>query len=313
VPVQVRLVLHDVSASADNTYLVTARPSLRAARPIHVVPDSTRRGLTADAEVPTDRCHELPAPERARNFGQVASVIKPADPDVADEWYRTRYSDRVCEPCRVPRRPCVIAHVAIALDGATTGFESRVGPFYELAATWSEDVTLVGADTILAQERTLAAAGGPGPASSGPLLAVVDSRNRVRQWPALRDAGHWSDVIALRGDNSAAVADRWPRQLVCGAERVDLARALDELARIGARTVRVDSGGALLGALLELGLLDELSLLVHPIIVGAGAQRWTGKKVLTTTKLELLSSDIVDSDLVWLRYRHHHDDAVLDH
>ncbi len=40
----------------------------------------------------------------------------------------------------MPRRPSVIAHVAIALDGATTGFEPRVGPYYELAATWSEDV-----------------------------------------------------------------------------------------------------------------------------------------------------------------------------
>jgi 2,5-diamino-6-(ribosylamino)-4(3H)-pyrimidinone 5'-phosphate reductase len=214
-----------------------------------------------------------------------------------------------CDPCRVPRRPFVIAHVAVALDGATTGFEARVGPFYELAATWSEDVTLVGADTILAQGPTLTAARGPGPAANGPLLAVVDSRNRVRHWAALRDAGHWSDVIALRGDNAVAMAERWPRQLVCGAERVDLTWALDELARIGARTVRVDSGGALLGALFELGLIDELSLLVHPIIVGADAQRWTGM-VLTTTTLELISSDIVDSDLVWLRYRHHRDDAA---
>ena len=106
----------------------------------------------------------------------------------------------------MPRRPSVIAHAAIALDGATTGFEPRVGPYYELAATWSEDVTLVGADTILAQEPTLAAARGPGPAPDGPLLAVVDSANRVRQWAALRDAGHWSDVIALprcEGDSVA--------------------------------------------------------------------------------------------------------------
>ena len=210
----------------------------------------------------------------------------------------------------MPRRPFVIAHVAIALDGGTTGFEPRVGPFYELAATWSEDVTLVGADTILAKEPTLAAARGPGPAPDGPLLAVVDSGNRVREWAALRDAGHWSDVIALRGDHSVAPAEGWPRELVCGAERVDLTRALDELARIGSRTVRVDSGGALLGALLERGLVDELSLLVHPIIVGADAQRWTGKQLPATSTFELIFSDIVDGDLVWLRYRQHRDAAA---
>ena len=85
----------------------------------------------------------------------------------------------------MPVRPHVVAHVAVALDGATTGFEPRLGPFCELSTMWSEDVTLVGADTILAQEPALAATRGPGPAPDGPLLAVVDSRNRVRQWAAL--------------------------------------------------------------------------------------------------------------------------------
>ena len=117
-------------------------------------------------------------------------------------------------------------------------------------------------------------------------------------------------MIALRGDNVVATAERWPRELVCGAERVDLTWALDELARIRAGTVRVDSGGALLGALLELGLIDELSLLVHPIIVGADAQRWTGEQALTATTLELISCDIVDVDLVWLRYGHQRDAAA---
>ena len=71
-------------------------------------------------------------------------------------------------------RPYVVAHVAVALDGATTGFEPDAGRFYELAATWSEDVTPVGADTILAQKHALAAAPRPGPVEGGPLLAVVD-------------------------------------------------------------------------------------------------------------------------------------------
>jgi 2,5-diamino-6-(ribosylamino)-4(3H)-pyrimidinone 5'-phosphate reductase len=35
-------------------------------------------------------------------------------------------------------------HVAVSLDGATTGFTPAVGLFYELAAMWDEDVTLTG-------------------------------------------------------------------------------------------------------------------------------------------------------------------------
>ena len=78
-------------------------------------------------------------------------------------------------------RPYVVGHVAVSLEGATGGFQPDVAKFYELARTWAEDVTLTGADTILAQEVTLRDASRPGPAEGGPLLAVVDGRCRVRQ------------------------------------------------------------------------------------------------------------------------------------
>jgi len=160
---------------------------------------------------------------------------------------------------RSSQRPYVVAHLAVSLDGATTGFEPDVAKFYALAATWREDVTLAGADTILAQEKALDTAPRPGPVRDGPLLAVVDGKGRVRQWDALRDAGHWSDVLALHARHTPPRAkDRAVAEWVLGAERVDLAAALDELGRCrGARTVRVDSGGSLVGALLEAGLLDE--------------------------------------------------------
>jgi 2,5-diamino-6-(ribosylamino)-4(3H)-pyrimidinone 5'-phosphate reductase len=200
-------------------------------------------------------------------------------------------------------RPHIIAHVAITVDGATTGFEPRVAKFYELITTWSEDVTLVGADTILAQEPALTTAPRPGPAPDGPLLAVVDGRSRVREWEALREAGYWSDVVALRCTSSPTSGRELPvRQLVCGEDRVDLAAVVDQLGHEGARQVRVDSGGALIGALLDRGLVEELSLLVHPIVVGAGARYWNGRASITPTEFDLMAADVVDGDLVWLRY-----------
>jgi 2,5-diamino-6-(ribosylamino)-4(3H)-pyrimidinone 5'-phosphate reductase len=99
-----------------------------------------------------------------------------------------------------PTRPYVVAHVAVSLDGATVGFQPDVGRFYELARTWDEDVTLTGADTVLAQTPALRDAPRPGPSADGPLLAVVDGRGRVREWEALRGAGYWSDVLALHAE-----------------------------------------------------------------------------------------------------------------
>ena len=149
-------------------------------------------------------------------------------------------------------RPYVVGHVAVSLDGATGGFQPDVATFYELARTWAEDVTLTGADTILAQEIALRDAPRPGPAQGGPLLAVVDGRRRVRHWDALREVGHWSDVVALRCTSTPRAGASSVDEIVVGAARVDLAAALRALGeRPGVEVVRVDSGGGLLGALLE--------------------------------------------------------------
>jgi 2,5-diamino-6-(ribosylamino)-4(3H)-pyrimidinone 5'-phosphate reductase len=201
-------------------------------------------------------------------------------------------------------RPHVVAHVAITLDGATTGFTPAVGRFYELAATWAEDVTLAGADTILAQEPALREAPRrPAPAGA-PLLAVVDSRARVREWEALGGVGHWSGVLALRAAATPPRPHRAVPELVAGVERVDLAEALSALGeRHGARVVRVDSGGGLIGALLGRGLLDELSLLVHPLLAGPGQRIWSGGAQVPAGTFDLVVADTLEHGLGWLRYR----------
>jgi 2,5-diamino-6-(ribosylamino)-4(3H)-pyrimidinone 5'-phosphate reductase len=201
-------------------------------------------------------------------------------------------------------RPHTVVHVAVSLDGATTGFDPDQGRFYELAARWEEDVTLAGADTILAQEQALSAAPRPGRAEGGPLLAVVDGRARVGEWEALRDCGHWSDVVALRCAGASGAPER---EIVTGGDRVDLGEALATLGREGARTVRVDSGGGLTGALLAAALVDELSLLVHPVLVGTGGKRWHGDGPGRDLRLDPIGADGFDDGVRWLRYRVRHD------
>jgi 2,5-diamino-6-(ribosylamino)-4(3H)-pyrimidinone 5'-phosphate reductase len=174
-------------------------------------------------------------------------------------------------------RPHVVVHVAVSLDGATTGFTPDAGRFYGLLPTWQEDVTLVGADTILAQEEALASAPMPGPTAGAPLLAVVDSRRRVSRWDALRDVGHWSGVLAVRAQPGGP----------------------DEPG-----VVRVDSGGALIGALLRDGLVDELSLLVHPVVAGAdGDRHWWGAEPPPRLELAQVAAETTPDGVTWLRYR----------
>ncbi|WP_405057438.1 dihydrofolate reductase family protein [Kribbella sp. NBC_01505] len=196
-------------------------------------------------------------------------------------------------------RPQVVAQVAVSLDGRTAGFDMDLARFYAMATLWQEDVTLTGADTILAQESLVRAAPRSDARETGPVLAVVDSRARVREWDALRQLGHWSDVLALYADQTPArPPDSTTRELVTGYEQVDLAEVFDVLGDRGVRVVRVESGGALIAVLLELGLVDELALLVHPVIVGAG-QPWCGTTGVT---LRHAGTEVFAGGIVWSRY-----------
>ena len=52
--------------------------------------------------------------------------------------------------------------------------------------------------------------------------------------------------------------------IVTGSDRIDVRAAMEVLKRYG--VVRVDSGGTLNSVLLNSGLVDELSVLIHPFL-----------------------------------------------
>ena len=220
--------------------------------------------------------------------------------------------------------PRVILHNAVSADGRVDWFPADIALFYELAATWHEDATLAGSGTILAsggsaEDPAAPAATPPERAAAHvgddrrPILAVVDSRGQVKGWRTLLGAGYWRAGVALCSATTSAahlawLAERGVDRIVSGADRVDLAAALGELAsRFGVRTVRVDSGGTLNGELLRLGLVDEISLLVHPYLVGGSSPASMFQAVnlvheVGVLQLELLQSRKVKQGMVWLRY-----------
>jgi 2,5-diamino-6-(ribosylamino)-4(3H)-pyrimidinone 5'-phosphate reductase len=92
-------------------------------------------------------------------------------------------------------------------------------------------------------------------------------------------------------------------ELVAGHDRVELPRLLHALAEQGHAVVRVDSGGALTGALLAERLVDEVSLLVHPAIAASTGPHWHGGGTPGPIDLELDDCRRLAGGLAWLRYR----------
>jgi 2,5-diamino-6-(ribosylamino)-4(3H)-pyrimidinone 5'-phosphate reductase len=221
-------------------------------------------------------------------------------------------------------RPRVIIHNAISLDGRIDRFSVDLGLYYGIAGRFEEDATLVGSETLLQSPEGAAFLQEPVEGSTPlpektdgddrALLVVPDSRGRIRNWNFLRRLPYWRDIVVLAA--SLTPADHFERlkkqgvsYFVAGRERVDFAAAMDSLYnRYGVRTVRVDSGGTLNGVLLRAGLVDEVSLLIHPLLVGGPSLKSVfhspdsapeeSPLPLKLTQLEKLAGDVV-----WVRYK----------
>lgn len=217
--------------------------------------------------------------------------------------------------------PKLIVHNEVSLDGRIDWFTAHPEIYYRIAGGLSVDAHLTGADTLLASLEDGPPEEEDGPDApeiredeAGSLLAVVDSRGRVRHWRALRQAGYWGRFVALcsestPGEYLAYLAARHVGVIVAGADKVDLRAALEQLqARYGVGRVHVDSGGTLNGALLRAGLVDEISLMIAPALVGGASPRsFYRAPDLTSAEgvipLELHHVETLDEGLVWLRYR----------
>jgi 2,5-diamino-6-(ribosylamino)-4(3H)-pyrimidinone 5'-phosphate reductase len=142
---------------------------------------------------------------------------------------------------------------------------------------------------------------------------VPDSRGRIRTWHHWLQLPYWKGAVVL-------VCRTTPKEyleylnrrhidaIVAGDGHVDYRTALEELNdRYDVKVVRVDSGGTLNGHLLRAGLVDEVSLLVHPALVGGVSPRSAFRAPDLTgpdgvTPLKLLAVEEVRDGIVWLRY-----------
>ena len=222
--------------------------------------------------------------------------------------------------------PRVILHNAVSLDGKIDGFPVDLYQYYELVATWKEDATLAGSDTFLKaaseappEDESALLPPKIDPNDRRPLLAVPDSRGRIRTWHYLRSLPYWRGFVALCSQSTPQeylhyLKERHIDCIIAGEDHVDLRAALQEMnCRYGAKVVRVDAGGTLNGLLLRQGLVAEVSLLIYPSLVGGEKQRGifvapdlpvadlpeSQKKVIS---LKLIQMEQLKGEVVWLRY-----------
>ena len=195
------------------------------------------------------------------------------------------------------RRPRVICHMIATIDGRiVTEHWPDIGegrPEYErTASTYAADAWMCGRITMehfagsvrgeaeLAREVAARSASGVArgdfvaPGAHPPYAVAVDPRGRLLWSASEIDGDH---VVAILADGVSdayleGLRDRGVSYLIAGVNDSDgdLASALEKLAAtFGIRTLLLEGGGRINGAMLHAGLVDEVSLLVAPIADGA--------------------------------------------
>jgi 2,5-diamino-6-(ribosylamino)-4(3H)-pyrimidinone 5'-phosphate reductase len=221
--------------------------------------------------------------------------------------------------------PRVILHTAMSLDGRITNFPADLDLYYSLAARWNPDAILFGSETVLAAVRDNPLLEVPpehtemftppenADIDPRPLLVIADSRGRVRCWDAIRKWPYMRDVLALCSSATpqeylSYLADLHIGTIVAGKDRINMHSALEELhARYGVKVVRVDSGGTLNSVLLQAGLVDEVSVLIHPYLAGGTPTPTMFDPVHAgisglQVPLVLQNMEVVGEGIIWARY-----------
>ena len=138
---------------------------------------------------------------------------------------------------------------------------------------------------------------------------ALDPKGRLAWESNDIDGDHVVTILSERVSDEylAFLRGRGVSYLLAGAHEVDLCLALEKIhARFGVRTLMLEGGGKINGGLLQAGLIDEVSVLVAPVVdgrEGTPALFDINARGVLPRRLALETVERRGDDMLWLRYR----------
>lgn len=214
--------------------------------------------------------------------------------------------------------PRVILHNSISLDGSLTGFEVNMELHYQLAVSYKPQAHLIGSNTVLIGAELYGEGIPPEEPDDFnkprrdphlPLWAVIDSGGKLAgMLHTCRRFEYCKDVIVFVSESTSPgyllhLSERNYDAFIVGKRKVNLKTVFEVLAdQFQVKTVLVDTGRILGNLLLKNGLVDEISLLVHPEIVGRQSYPMFGN-FSENIDLQLIKEELLEKKYIWLRYK----------
>ncbi|MDM7919745.1 MAG: RibD family protein [Methanosarcina sp.] len=217
--------------------------------------------------------------------------------------------------------PKVVIHNTISLDGSTTGLDANLEVHYGILGSYEPDAMIVGSNTAKTGTEFFCQKIPPEeesdfkkpeilPDDTRAYWMIADSRGILEGlMHVFRRSEYSKDVIVLVSDKTPEPYINYLKErnydfIRAGPDRVDVRKAL-EIAneRYGFKLVVSDSGGILNSILLEQGLVEEISLVLTPQIVGKNGTNLFRGIEKSGIQLELIRNEIVEKKYVHLVYR----------
>jgi 2,5-diamino-6-(ribosylamino)-4(3H)-pyrimidinone 5'-phosphate reductase len=137
----------------------------------------------------------------------------------------------------------------------------------------------------------------------------VDASGRLAWRSSDIDGDHVVAILSERVSDAylAFLRERGVSYLLAGAHDVDLPLALEKIGeRFGVQTLMLEGGGRINGGMLRAGLIDEVSVLVAPVVdgrIGTPALFDVDGQGFGPRRLALEEVERRAGDVLWLRYR----------
>ncbi len=212
--------------------------------------------------------------------------------------------------------PKIILHNSVSLDGSLTNFEPNMKLHYQIAGKYNADAHLIGSNTVNVGTELY---GGtvppeqqsdftrPEKSENLPYWVIPDTKGILKGLlHTCRGFEFCRDVIVLVSEETPTeyvkhLEERNYDYHVVGTKHIDLEQALSFLSeKYEIKTILADTGRILGNLLLNYGFVNEISLLIHPVIVGTTSYNMFS--VVNKMKLKLCRSELLEKDYVWLVY-----------
>lgn len=221
--------------------------------------------------------------------------------------------------------PKVVLHKAVSLDGRIDNFEREILMEFNITPKFGINAHLADADAITRfvdmippeaweeWEQHTPPQQMEDSDDLRPILVVHDNEGKVRSWDQIRKIPVYRGHLVLNSKSTPQEFQDYLEEsniehITTGDEQVDIRAALSDLnEQHGVKVVMLDSEGALNSKMIREGLVDEVSLIVYPTLVGGEQQKaFFHAEELTAPEdaigLRLKDHEELGRKLIWLHY-----------